>query len=430
MTHCHADTLLCVESNPSPDLAARSTPVPRSAVAVRGTGVAATWLVTAGVVLFFEVVILGLWVPVVAPATGGTSWSGWACLSAGSVWVASSAWLLWIYRSRPQEGSRGAIGSLRSRRTIPVVACAGASVLLVVASGMLLVGGAVIAQTIVLLRESVGARRRLCLAVTAAVAALWLIDVSLGLRPVPPPAGIGAASVYALLLPSTSAFALWWWDIVEQLDHARAAEGRLAAIQERLRLANDVHDLQGHHLQVIALQLELAERLLTRDPTAALEQVRAARSSVDDARQGTRDLARRFRGVPLADELANAADLLRAAGIRVELSVAHQAAQAPTDVLGPVIRETTTNMLKHSGGGWATLTLRRSAHNWTYTARNDVAGRRPGQVRAGNGLRGIDERVRAVGGHVAISGELSHFEVSATVPGTDSRTDDDRGGDR
>ena len=72
---------------------------------------------------------------------------------------------------------------------------------------------------------------------------------------------------------------------------------------------------------MIALQLELAEKMMGRDPDAAVEQVRAARVSVDEARRGTRDLAARFRGVPLPDELANAADLLRAAGLTVDLLV-------------------------------------------------------------------------------------------------------------
>jgi two-component system sensor histidine kinase DesK len=427
--------LSCVQPNTSPPVAGWSSP--RNGLSTRGRGVALTWLATAAVIVCFEVVVLGIWAPVAVPASPGVSWRQAAFVLAGCTWLSSSAWLLWSYRraSRGEEEveePRGVLARVLGRRAIPVLACVAASTMLVAVSGMLLVGGAVMAQTSVLLKESSGARRRLSLAVVAVLGVLWLVDSALATGST----GAGAsaeATTYALLLPVTSAFSLWWWDIVEQLDHARVAEGRLAATQERLRLANDVHDLQGHHLQVIALQLELAERLLTRDPDGALHQVRAARSSVDDARQGTRDLATRFRGVPLADELANAADLLRAAGFRVDLSVAHQAGQAPVDVLGPVIRETTTNMLKHSGGAWATLSLRRSGDNWTYTASNDVAQPRPGgrRERTGNGLQGIGERVRAVGGHVAVDEGPSHFTVSATVPRTEARPfDHQREGDR
>lgn len=403
---------------------------PREGRSTRGRGVVATWVVSAAAILCFELIVLGLWAPVVVPASAGWSWRQVTFVLAGSTWLVSSAWLLWCYRSAsPEDEERDALARLLGRRAYPLWACIAAGMLLVAASGLLLVGGAVVAQTAVLLKESALARRRLCLVVAVLLSGLWLLDASLAIGP---DAGV-EVTTYSLLLPATSAFTLWWWDIVEQLDHARAAEGRLAATQERLRLANDVHDLQGHHLQVIALQLELAERLLARDPAAALQQVRAARASVDDARQGTRDLASGFRGVPLADELANAADLLRAAGVHVELSVAHQAGQAPVDALGPVIRETTTNILEHGGGTWASLSLRRSGDNWTYTARNDVAPpSAPARgERAGSGLQGIGERVRAVGGRVAIDRSPSHFEVSATVPRTDARpSDDDRQGER
>nr|WP_244630677.1 MULTISPECIES: histidine kinase [unclassified Microbacterium] len=215
------------------------------------------------------------------------------------------------------------------------------------------------------------------------------------------------------MLPPLTATSLWWWDIVRELDRARRAEGRLAAAQERLRLASDLHDLQGHHLQVIALQLELAEKMLARDPAAAVEQVRLARTSVDEARRGTRELATRFRGVPLPDELANAADLLRAAGLRVELSVAPDAADAPADVLGPVIRECTTNVLKHGGGVSASLALMHRDGGWVFTIDNDVR-----EVRGtdGSGLDGIADRVGRVRGTVDAGHSGDRFRVTVRVP--------------
>lgn len=432
---CHAATLSRVQPDASRPISGRSAPW--NGMSTGGRGVGATWLVSVAVVAGYEVVVLALWAPVVAavaaPVPAGVSWRQAAFALAGAAWLLSSARLLWGYRRGPVEEERdSSLGWLRGRQAIPALTSAAAGALLVTASGHLLVGGAVVAQTAVLLRESSGVRRRLCVVITAVLALLWLVDAVVPTGPTAGEVG-GAVTAYSVLMPLSSAFTLWWWDIVEQLDHARAAEGRLAATQERLRLANDVHDLQGHHLQVIALQLELAERLLDSDPAAALHQVRAARSSVDDARQGTRDLATRFRGVPLADELANAADLLRAAGIRVDLSVAHDAGRAPVDVLGPVIRETTTNVLEHGGGTWASLSLCRSGDSWTYTASNDVAQPHPsGQgERTGNGLQGIGERIRAVGGRVAIDRGPCQFTVCATVPRTDARPcDHQRGGDR
>ena len=217
---------------------------------------------------------------------------------------------------------------------------------------------------------------------------------------------------------------LWWWDVLIALDRARVSEARLAATQERLNLATDVHDLQGHHLQVVALQLELTERLLQGDDhAAALEQLQAARVSVDEARQGTRDLATRFRSVPLRDELANARDLLRAAGIAAETVVDANADDAPASVFGPVIRETTTNVLRHGGGRHTTLRLARSGDLWRYEITNDTdaAVYTPGSQRVipgreRTGLDGLARRAKEVGGTLEIFAGEKDFTVIVTVP--------------
>ena len=182
-----------------------------------------------------------------------------------------------------------------------------------------------------------------------------------------------------------------------------------------------MHDLQGHHLQVIALQLELAERLLNRDPAASLEQLQLARASVDDARQGTRDLATRFRSVPLGDELANARDLLVAAGLTVESDIAADADAAPASDLGPVIRETTTNVLRHGGGHRARLELRREDEGWRYLIANDVHGET--EARAdGSGLDGIRRRIAEAGGTIDVVRGQDEFAVAVTVPAADGVT--------
>jgi two-component system sensor histidine kinase DesK len=256
-------------------------------------------------------------------------------------------------------------------------------------------------------------------AATALLAVLWVIDANtlfageLGSR------GGWFLGFFCLFIPVTTVLSLWWWDVLVALDRARVSEARLGATQERLRVATDVHDLQGHHLQVIALQLELAERLMVKqDPEAALEQLRAARSSVDEARQGTRDLAMRFRSAPLRDELANAVDLLRAAGTEAEALVDPGTEAAPAEVLGPVIRETTTNVLRHGGGRWARLALVRSGSSWRYEISNHLAAEGPvgGDAdEGGSGLEGIARRVAESGGTVEVRRGKSEFAVVVTV---------------
>jgi two-component system sensor histidine kinase DesK len=281
-----------------------------------------------------------------------------------------------------------------------------------------------LAQSLQLLDWPRSVRTRMVLLVTALLIGVWVVDLNVAFSE-PPLSAVEdryLAGVFSTILPLTTVLSLWWWDVLIALDRARISEARLAATQERLSVATDVHDLQGHHLQVIALQLELAERLLHNDPDAALEQLRAARLSVDEARQGTRDLATRFRSVPLPDELANARDLLRAAGIAVEAVIAPDAGSAPGAVFGPVIRETTTNVLRHGGGKRARLTLARDGEDWRYEISNDVppttdaTDPTSGHARHGTGLEGIARRAGDAGGSLEVVSGDGEFTVIVTVP--------------
>src|SRR5690606_32605973 len=286
-------------------------------------------------------------------------------VASGIAWCLTTLLLLFQYRRRddavgPIVGWRGSI--------LPLAVAVAFGILCGLASGVWLIGAVPVAQSLLLLNWPRGVRLRMVLVAMLVLAALWFIDLRTTFTGAEEDVNRSWVlfGVFAVTLPAMTVLSLWWWDVLVTLDLARAAEARLGATQERLRVATDVHDLQGHHLQVIALQLELAERLLGRDPDAALAQLRLARTSVAEAQQGTRDLAMRFRGVPLSDEIANAVDLLRASGTRTDAVLSPDADRAPASVLGPVIRETTTNAIRHGGGKWARLSLVREGGSWRY----------------------------------------------------------------
>lgn len=382
-------------------------------------GITATWWYTASGVVSFQVLLVFIWVSILAGM--GIDITALVAIGVcGVVWCAASVPLLLQYRHRddtagPVAGWRGTLAPL----AVAVVFGALSGAL----GGLWLIGVLPVIQTLVLLNWPRGVRLRLVLVAMAVIAALWFIDWRTALAGTD--AGVarawGVFGFVMLSLPVMTVLSLWWWDVLVTLDRARAAEARLGATQERLRIATDVHDLQGHHLQVIALQLELAERLLEKDRDAALEQLRLARTSVAEARQGTRDLAMRFRGVPLPDEIANAVDLLRAAGTTADAAVQAGAARAPASVLGPVIRETTTNVLRHGGGNWARLSLGEHDGGWRYEIANDTTTDPPGDDRGdggndGNGLPGIDRRVAEAGGQVRVEHGRGEFRVIVTVP--------------
>lgn len=333
----------------------------------------------------------------------------------GLVWTASTLPLLFDYRHRDESTA-----TLRRRVIVPLLVAVVYGIAAGLVSDSWLVGAVPIVQSLVLLSWQRGVRLRFVAASTILLFCLWLIDMGIPFTATGDAAdmaGIWTLGLYSVFVPFLTVLSLWWWDVLIMLDRARISEARLGATQERLRVATDVHDLQGHHLQVIALQLELTEKLLSRgDPDAAVEQLRLARTSVDEARQGTRDLATRFRSVPLGDELANARDLLRAAGIAADASIGPDADAAPADILGPVVRETTTNVLRHGGGRRAHLALTRTPdRTWRYEITNDVA---PNAVRSddGAGLAGIGRRAAEAGGALDVGQHGDEFAVVVTIP--------------
>lgn len=371
-------------------------------------GVVATWWYTAGGVMFLQLMLVLFWT-LIAFTLPDTTAIGVVVAVGGVLWCASTMLLLRDYRHRVDA----APGVAWRRIVLPIaVAVAfGATAGALLGSWQLALMPVV--QSLTLLNWPAGVRYRVTIAAVLLLVVLGFIDArqyseTTWWMPI----------VYTSLLPVMTVSTLWWWDVLMTLDRARASEARLAATQERLRLATDVHDLQGHHLQVIALQLELAERLMPADPAAGMEQLRAARASVDDARQGTRDLATRYRSVPLGDELANARDLLEAAGLAVEARIADDADRAPASALGPIIRETTTNVLRHGSGERARIALDRDGAVWRYSLANDAepASADAPVDDAASGIAGMRRRIADAGGSLAVERDGASFSITVTVP--------------
>jgi two-component system sensor histidine kinase DesK len=376
-------------------------------------GITATWWYTVTAVIFLELLIVLVWIGTLADA--GLPPSVPATLGVGGlVWLGSTLPLLLGYRHRADAAAR----SSRWTSLWPVIVAAVVGSVGIALTGSWLIGLTPLAQSLMLLNWPRGVRFRAVLAVTVLLGCAWFIDAHGTFSDggtLSDASGWTLLGFYSTSLPLMTVGSLWWWDVLATLDSARASAARLAATQERLRVATDVHDLQGHHLQVIALHLELTEKLLSRDPDAALQTLRTARKSVDEARQGTRDLALRFRAVPLSDEIANARDLLVAAGIATEALVGPGTDVSPPAELGPVIRETTTNVLRHGGGRRARLSLARVGDDWRYEITNDVASH---AVEAGDGagLEGIARRVAEAGGRLEFGQGREGFAVTVTIP--------------
>jgi two-component system, NarL family, sensor histidine kinase DesK len=205
-------------------------------------------------------------------------------------------------------------------------------------------------------------------------------------------------------------------ELVRELEVARAQVAELAASEERLRLSRDMHDLLGHNLSLIALKSELARRLLGRDPAAAEGEVRdiesVARTSLQEARAAVRGL----RSASLAAELDRAREALEAAGIEVEVRTTGPLPAGVETLLGFVVREGATNVIRHSGASRCEVVARRVGDVAELELRDDGAGPAGGDDQ-GSGLRGLTERMAEAGGTLEPdTAEGGGFRLVARVP--------------
>ncbi|WP_214406024.1 sensor histidine kinase [Pseudonocardia lacus] len=168
----------------------------------------------------------------------------------------------------------------------------------------------------------------------------------------------GMAAFFVLSIWTVDVERLWWLKAVTDMDDARRAAAELATARERLRLADDLHDILGHALEVVAFKSELASRLQDADPQRAraeMEEVqRVARQSLTEVRA----MVRETRETDLVTELAGARAVLQSAGIALVVR-GDPATVGPTarNVLGRVLREAMTNVLRHAEPSHCTIEI-------------------------------------------------------------------------
>lgn len=377
-----------------------------------------TWLSTAGVVYLI----------------GGVA-AGWLAVADGSpvlrlstlggVLLASGAggWLL----SRPlrpdqlEHGEAGGPSDVGIRRAV-LAGCAGAVVVALLgpqlsAAGLLSPVGVASMTAAVAVAASRRARLALLGAGVVMAAALASAGSLMATGRVDQPL-LWTAVLLTAAFPQAMVFQHWMWEVAGRLHRAGHTTAQLAVAQERLRFAAELHDIQGHHLQVIALKSELAARLADSDPAAAVEHMAEVQRLARTALQDTREVVRGYRRVSLVDELANAVKVLAAAGVRCPppaLAPAEELSESTRNLLGLVVRETTTNVLRHSSARHATMRLDVADATAVLEIGNDGTQRSVLQP-LGTGLPGLRERLAHAGGSLAWSHDGDWFRVTARVP--------------
>jgi two-component system sensor histidine kinase DesK len=180
----------------------------------------------------------------------------------------------------------------------------------------------------------------------------------------------------------------------QALAEARAEVARLAAENERIRIARDLHDLLGHSLTTITVKAGLARRLGSADPAGALGQIAEVEELSRQTLAEVRAAVSSYRDVTLVGELARGRELLRASGIAADLPTATDVVDPNhSELLGWALREGLTNVVRHAR---ATTCAVRLSPDGVEITDDGIGSAAP----PGNGLSGLRERVLAAGGSV------------------------------
>jgi signal transduction histidine kinase len=229
----------------------------------------------------------------------------------------------------------------------------------------------------------------------------------------------------------------------------RDREVALAAVQERTRIARELHDVVAHHVSLIAVQSDAAATLLPGQPAQAEKHVEIIGQTAREALGELRRLLGVLRApagsadrqppdtspVPSVSQLGKVLDQVREAGVAVDLRVEGCAVRLAPGVdltAYRIVQEALTNTVRHSGADKAAVTLRYEPGYVTVSVTDTghglaaAASAQPAEAwpqgtltaqAGGFGLAGIAERVTSCGGSLTLGpGQAGGFAVTARLP--------------
>jgi len=230
-----------------------------------------------------------------------------------------------------------------------------------------------------------------------------------------------------LLLDRESA-ALELVERADSLEREREARARHAVLEERARIARELHDVIGHTVSVIIVQAEAASALLDKRPEAAKKPLERIETTAREAMAEMRRLvgildeadgpgARPQPGLPQLPELL---DRVREAGLTVEFEAEGDVSDLPGGLnlaAYRVVQEALTNVMKHAGASAVRVRVGRSCGALTIDVVDDGRGCRPREDGGGRGLIGMRQRVALYGGRIDVGSQPGGgFSINVVIP--------------
>ncbi|WP_138494483.1 sensor histidine kinase [Paenibacillus pinistramenti] len=229
------------------------------------------------------------------------------------------------------------------------------------------------------------------------------------------------AMIVGIIAPLAIRVSIRSRELKGQLVQANEEIARLSKMEERQRISRNLHDTLGHTLSLIALKSELVEKLALKRPEQAAQEAKDIQMTARAALKQVRELVSDMASVTVQEELGNAKRILAAAGIELTVRQPEEPAELEPfaeNVLGMCLRESVTNVVKHSQASLCTITLQPEAHQFKLIISDDGTGLgESGVWSQGSGLRGMKERLGLINGQLDMSSPPGGgVSVCLTVP--------------
>lgn len=217
-------------------------------------------------------------------------------------------------------------------------------------------------------------------------------------------------------------------ELARQLEHEREERARAAVVEERTRIARELHDVVAHSVSVIAVQADAAEAALARDPDRSREPLRVIKETARETLVEMRGLLGILRQAeselglapqPGMSQLGLLVEQTRRAGLPVELAIEGEVRPLPAGIdlsAYRIVQEGLTNVRKHAGAARAWVNVRYGNRELDLTVLDDgePAAKANGP---GHGLVGIQERVALLGGELRAGPRAEGgYELRARLP--------------
>jgi two-component system, NarL family, sensor histidine kinase DesK len=201
----------------------------------------------------------------------------------------------------------------------------------------------------------------------------------------------------------------------EKLEDANKRISELVKLEERQRIARDLHDTLGQKLSLIGLKSDLARRLITKDPDKARNELKDVQQTARTALSEVRKMVSSMRGIRLKDEIVRVKQILKAAEINFEGNQDISIKNVPLlteNILSMCMKEAVNNVVKHSGASACSISIDQSWKELVMTIHDN--GKFKDEVdkdNRGSGLLGMKERLEFINGSL----ELQKIEGTTLV---------------